>query len=137
MKEEREEGRRFPRTFFEIEFWGTAVASKTQVIFRRTLHSPPYIPSSADCPLMKVAVVAFGSRGDVQPLAILAGGLASRAEWCNQVVLCCHQQHTGFVTALLAREPCRSNSYSQPQIVAVESPPVLWKGQPVYDFQSV
>lgn len=68
---------------------------------------------------MKVAVIAFGTRGDVQPLAILAGGIASRSSWCSETVLVTHDAHRAWCTTMAG----------QIDVVGVDSPPVLWKGK--------
>lgn len=82
---------------------------------------------------MKVVVIAFGTRGDVQPLVILASGIAARSAWCSEVVLLTHQLHAGFVESLLltlSGADSRDGS-TKPQLATVDSPPVLWKGQSV------
>lgn len=75
---------------------------------------------------MKVAVIAFGTRGDVQPLVILAAGLASSSAWCSKVVVVTHEQHAHFVESLLTNG---RDSERLTEIATVDSPPVLWKGQ--------
>lgn len=75
-------------------------------------------------------MIAFGTRGDVQPLVVLAAGISSRSTWCSEVLLLTHQLHAGFVEPLLKlsrTEPCESLVI--PQLATVDSPPVLWKGQ--------
>lgn len=75
---------------------------------------------------MKVAVIAFGTRGDVQPLVILAAGLVSRCTWCSDVVLVSHKQHSALVRSVLdvSVHPHHSATFA-----AVDSPLVIWKGQ--------
>lgn len=95
---------------------------------------------------MKVVVIAFGTRGDVQPLVIIAAGLVKRS-WCSESVLVTHTQHSHFVNGLLAPSIPRdganrdvtattgaatNGSYTAKSLtnfVPVDSPPVLWKGQ--------
>ncbi|CAM9552545.1 unnamed protein product [Scytosiphon promiscuus] len=74
---------------------------------------------------MKVAVIAFGTRGDVQPLVILAAEIASSSSWCseNGLVLVTHDAHRTWCTTLAG----------QIDIVGVDSPPVLWKGTAAFD----
>lgn len=83
---------------------------------------------------MKVAVVAFGTRGDVQPLVILAAGLAARSTWCKEVVFLTHQLHAVWVESLLklsaGTEHC-GDDLAMPQLATVDSPPVMWKGQSI------
>eukprot|EP00752_Nemacystus_decipiens_P015141 g13488.t1 len=83
---------------------------------------------------MKVAVIAFGTRGDVQPLVVLAAGVASRSAWCSEVVFLTHQLHAGFVESLLlklcAADGGAGPMKTKPQLATVDSPPVLWKGAP-------
>lgn len=78
---------------------------------------------------MKVVVIAFGTRGDVQPLVVLAGGIAARSTWCSEVVLLTHQLHAGFVEHVLRRGAESREGLVIPQLTTVDSPPVLWKGQ--------
>lgn len=80
---------------------------------------------------MKVAVIAFGTRGDVQPLAIVAAGLASSSAWCSEVVVVTHKQHAHFVESLFT---IGSESESLVEIATVDSPPVLWKGQSMQPY---
>lgn len=95
---------------------------------------------------MKVVVIAFGTRGDVQPLVIIAAGLVERS-WCSEAVLVTHTQHSHFVHGLLAPSIPRdganidvtgttgaatNGSYtakSLAKFVPVDSPPIIWKGQ--------
>eukprot|EP00903_Cladosiphon_okamuranus_P017745 g16335.t1 len=74
---------------------------------------------------MKVVVIAFGTRGDVQPLVVLAAGIAARSPWCHEVVFVTHQSHAGFVEHQL--HFCGEGTV-KPQLATVNSPPVLWKG---------
>lgn len=84
---------------------------------------------------MKVAVIAFGTRGDVQPLAVLAYGLARSAPWCTEVALISHASHAHFAEPLLdaanTSSPDTPNSIAKgaAKFVPVNTPPVLWKGQ--------
>ncbi|CAM9436501.1 unnamed protein product, partial [Hapterophycus canaliculatus] len=67
---------------------------------------------------MKVAVLAFGTRGDVQPLVILAAAIASSSSWCSETVLVTHDAHRVWCTTLAGTI----------DVVGVDSPPVLWIG---------
>lgn len=79
---------------------------------------------------MKVAVIAFGTRGDVQPLIILAGGIATRSPWCSEVVVVSHHQHGDLVKSLLGA--CVGGSTANLATFApVDSPAVIWKGRSV------
>lgn len=92
---------------------------------------------------MQVAVIAFGTRGDVQPLVVLAAGMVERCSWCSSVVLLTHEQHALFVQpllALLAGPNASSNSngssnnnetkegFAKLKFAKVDSPPVIWRG---------
>lgn len=66
-------------------------------------------------------MIAFGTRGDVQPLVLLAAGMAARSDLWNAVVLVTHDGHREFVRSLLGGQAVA--------VAAVDSPPVLWKGQ--------
>ena len=74
---------------------------------------------------MKVAVIAFGTRGDVQPLVVLAGGIESRSPSCSEVVLVSHHQHGDLVKSLL----CACADGSTASFAPVDSPAVIWKGR--------
>ncbi|CAM9582598.1 unnamed protein product, partial [Ectocarpus fasciculatus] len=74
---------------------------------------------------MKATVIAFGTRGDVQPLVLLAAGMASRSDLWSAVVFVTHDGHHEFVRSLLGGQAVA--------VVAVDSPPVLWKGTPGSD----
>ena len=79
---------------------------------------------------MKVVVIAFGTRGDVQPLIVLAGGIASRSPWCSEVVLVSHHQHGDLAKPLLSA--CADGSTASFATFApVDSPEVVWKGRSV------
>ncbi|CAB1118483.1 unnamed protein product [Ectocarpus sp. CCAP 1310/34] len=74
---------------------------------------------------MKATLIAFGTRGDVQPLVLLAAGMAARSDLWNAVVLVTHDGHREFVRSLLGGQAVA--------VAAVDSPPVLWKGTPGSD----
>ncbi|CBJ26263.1 amino acid adenylation domain protein [Ectocarpus siliculosus] len=74
---------------------------------------------------MKATVIAFGTRGDVQPLVLLAAGMAAQSDLWNAVVLVTHDGHHEFVRSLLGGQAVA--------VAAVDSPPVLWKGTPGSD----
>lgn len=91
-----------------------------------SLHREPCVAS------MKVVVIAFGTRGDVQPLIVLTGGIASRSPWCSEVVLVSHHQHGDLAKSLLGiggTSTDGSTDGSLATFASVDSPAVIWKGQ--------
>lgn len=79
---------------------------------------------------MRVAIIAFGTRGDVQPLIVLAGGIASRSPWCSEVVLVSHRQHGDLAKPLLSA-CAHGSTASFATFAPVDSPAVVWKGRSV------
>lgn len=82
---------------------------------------------------MKVVVIAFGTRGDVQPLVVLAGGIGSRSPWCSEVVLLSHHQHGDLVNSLLGTcmDDGSTGGAGSVTFAPVDSPAVIWKGRSV------
>lgn len=80
---------------------------------------------------MRIAVIAFGTRGDVQPLVVLAAGLRQRASWCTGVVIATHTCFRTLVYSIAFDPPDLDNTEAAAfsRFVAVDSPPLLWKGQ--------
>ncbi|CAM9667318.1 unnamed protein product [Choristocarpus tenellus] len=75
---------------------------------------------------MKVAVIAFGTRGDVQPLAILTHHLP-QTSFCTKVVLISHSSHQELVESLWHRS-CPDRDRHVFEFYPVDSPPIIWKG---------
>ena len=82
---------------------------------------------------MRIAVIAFGTRGDVQPLIVLAAGLRLRTTWCTEVVIATHTCFRTLVQSIALDPPDLDSleAASIARFVAVDSPPLLWKGQVV------
>ncbi|CAN0460443.1 unnamed protein product, partial [Discosporangium mesarthrocarpum] len=72
---------------------------------------------------MKLTICAFGTRGDVQPLAILTGRLLNSG-FCKSALFVSHAAHQDLMDSLLMHEAREK----RPEFWAVDSPPVMWKG---------
>lgn len=74
---------------------------------------------------MKVALLAFGTRGDVQPLVVLAIAAAKKPAWCNELVFVTHREHADFINPMIESfDPATALI----QLVGVKSPAVMWEG---------